>query len=368
MLQGGVPRFEAFSGLRYNEKLLLRRTRSFCPPYDVIDDEERAALAARSPYNAIHVELPEDDAAAHQNRYEHAAAIFTSWLSEDVLQRESAPALYLYRMRFVDELGHDRSTLGVIGALEMDVRGAGVVLPHERTMPKPKGDRLDLLRATGINVSPIWGLSLTRGLAAACQSAAVGQSATTATDDEGVVHELIPIRDRAAIATISSLIASTPVVIADGHHRYETATFYREERRAANGDVDGDQDLVMAFVVELTPEELLVQPIHRLISAPATSTLSAALAPWFELCDRVRPIPHSSSSKSREQGAPRTRSKRPGNTARPAPRGGSRGGGRPRLLPPRRRARDDADTRSRVPTRRLSNAVRAVTDGRADRG
>jgi len=281
--QGAVPRFEPFAGLRYDDDV-APAGEVIAPPYDVVDDDERAALGQRSPYNAIHVELPEDDPSSPLDRYAHAASLFAEWQHEGVLRRDDVPSLYLYRMRFVDELGQQRSTLGVIGAMEMDVANAGVVLPHERTMPKPKGDRLDLLRATGINTSPIWGLSLTPGLAAACEAASDGEGAVTATDDEGVVHELVPVVDPVAIATIAALVGSSPVVIADGHHRYETAIFNREEQRAENGDRDGPHDLVMTLVVELTPNELVVQPIHRVISGlPRDFPLREALVAWFEL-------------------------------------------------------------------------------------
>ena len=152
-------------------------------------------------------------------------------------------------------------------------------------MPKPKGDRLDLLRACRANLSPIWALSLADGLAEACIRA-IGDVAApmSATDDEGIVHELWPVVDPEAIAEITGLVATTPVVIADGHHRYETATFYRAERRAANGDQPGDYDLVMALIVELSEEELFVRPIHRLVSGmPEGFDFAGALAGLVEV-------------------------------------------------------------------------------------
>jgi uncharacterized protein (DUF1015 family) len=187
-------------------------------------------------------------------------------------------------MRYTDETGTERATLGVIGALEMDAAGAGVVLPHERTMPKPKGDRLDLLRATGVNTSPIWGLSLATGLGEVAANAIAAHVPLTAVDDDGVIHELSPISDPDAIEQITALVASEPVVIADGHHRYETAMFYRTEIRSENGDQPGDHDLVMALIVELSPDELFVEPIHRLISGlPDNFDVAAALSSYFTI-------------------------------------------------------------------------------------
>lgn len=279
---GGMPRFEPFAGLRYDTEV-APLGEVIAPPYDVVDEPGRAILAMRSPYNAIHLELPVPDEARGLDRYKHAAVILEAWQREGVLRADDAPALYIYRMRFHEDGGSERSTTGVIGALGLDVEGGSDVLPHERTMPKPKGDRLDLLRATRTNLSPIWGLSLATGLADACRAATAGQPAPMhASDEEGVVHELWPVVDPAAIAAITALVASTPVVIADGHHRYETATFYRNEVRAANGGLAGPHDLVMALVVELAEEELVVRPTHRLVSGlPEDLDLLDALSPYF---------------------------------------------------------------------------------------
>ncbi len=295
-----MPRFEPFAGLRYDTEI-APLAEVIAPPYDIVDETERAQLAERSPYNAIRVELPVPDEATGLNRYANAAALLAAWEREGALRRDDTPALYVYRMRFATEDGAERSTTGVIGALGLDTVGGGEVLPHERTMPKPKGDRLDLLRACRANLSPIWGLSLASGLAKACVEATGSiPPPLSATDDEGVAHELWPVTDPAAIEQITSLVRSTPVVIADGHHRYETATFYRTERHAANDDRPGDYDLVMALVVELTADELFVQPIHRLVSGlPEDLDLDAALSQYFE----VHPGPKDSAALSAAMGS-----------------------------------------------------------------
>ncbi len=280
---GGMARFEPFPGLRYDTEL-APLGEVVAPPYDVVDEACRKLLATRSPYNAIHVELPEPDEARGLDRYAHAATLLDAWQREGVLRADDTAALYVYRMRFREDGLGERSTTGVIGALALDVEGGSEVLPHERTMPKPKGDRLDLLRATRTNLSPIWGLSLATGLAAACRDATGGLAAQMhVSDEEGVDHELWPVVDPTAIAAITDLVGSTPVVIADGHHRYETATFYRNEVRGATGGAGGPHDLVMALVVELSEEELVVRPTHRLVSAlPADLDLVEVLQPFFE--------------------------------------------------------------------------------------
>src|SRR5713226_9789848 len=112
-----MPRFEPFHGLRYDDEI-APPSEVIAPPYDVVDDVERRRLAERSPYNAIHIELPDG---TPSDKYRNASKILQSWLHEGALRRDDVPAFYAYRMRFTDETGTARSTLGVIGALEMDV-------------------------------------------------------------------------------------------------------------------------------------------------------------------------------------------------------------------------------------------------------
>ncbi len=277
-----MTRFEPFFGLRYDEEL-APLAEVVSPPYDIVDSNERARLSARSPFNAIHVELPEP--IGRLDRYQHAAQLFGEWEQRGALRRDDVAAIYVYRMTFVDENAVTRSTTGVIGALGIDADGTGAVLPHERTMPKPKGDRLDLLRAAKINVSPIWGLSLAQGLASLLgEIVSSGPALGVATDDEGTVHELWMVTDQAVVTAVCELVGTTPVVVADGHHRYETSGYYRTEVRAHNGDRAGDHDLVMALIVELSADELFVQAIHRLISGlPEDFDLVSALAVHFEV-------------------------------------------------------------------------------------
>jgi len=149
-------------------------------------------------------------------------------------------------------------------------------------MAKPLDDRLRQLRACRANVSPIWGLSLAGGLAGACQPS--GPPLARFTDDDGVHHRLWRITAPAALDAIGATVASAPVVIADGHHRYETALAYRAERRAANGDQPGPYDLMLTYLVELAEEELGVRPIHRLISGlPDDTSFIDALSDRFLL-------------------------------------------------------------------------------------
>jgi uncharacterized protein (DUF1015 family) len=274
-----VPRFEPFQGLRY------RPTRApiaqvIAPPYDVISSTERVHLASRNPANAVLVELPEADLTRRRDRYAVATELFTRWQAEGILVADPEPSLYPYRM--TDTSG--RTTTGVIGALGLSVPGAeSDILPHEQTLPKPKSDRLDLLRATRANLSPIWGLSMAVGVTATFDPTD-DEPVADAYDDEGVRHQLWVLSDRDAVAAVRDAMAVAPVVLADGHHRYETARAYQAECRAANGGVPGPYDLVMALLVELAEDQLTVGAIHRTVSGlPEDFDLVDALGRWFDV-------------------------------------------------------------------------------------
>ncbi len=183
-------------------------------------------------------------------------------------------------MTFTEEDGSKRTTTGVLGALGLDPQHSGEVLPHEQTISKDKHDRLSLIRAARTNFSPIWGLSLSPGLGKACSSAtdAAGSPTISALDEEGTLHECWAITESGFLASITELVGTTPVLIADGHHRYETACAYHDELPDSTGT-----DAVLALVVELAESELAVQAIHRLITGVDLETLRSGLANSFEM-------------------------------------------------------------------------------------
>jgi uncharacterized protein (DUF1015 family) len=272
-----VPSFDPFAGVRYRREDV---SAVIAPPYDVISEQQRLDLEAADPHNAVRLELPQPE--GDLDRYEAAARRLHAWLEKTgplVVDRE--PALYIYRMSFTDEGGHRRATTGVIGSLGLEPSDGGEVLPHERTTPKAKTDRLELLRATGTNLSPVWALSLAHGLSERLRHES--RPVFSGTDAAGVVHEVWPLADPEAVASVGAAIGGAPVVIADGHHRYEVALTYQSEQRRVRAGAAGPWDAVMTFVVELSERELSVAAIHRLISdLPADFNLLDALAEWFE--------------------------------------------------------------------------------------
>ena len=251
-----VPLFQPFRGLRYRG--LNDVAAVAAPPYDVIHDDERDVLAARDPHNAVRLILPA--AGEHGDGYQTAAALLAAWRTDGTLAVDTTPAFYGYRMTFTDPDGHHRVTHGVLGALGLppDGPGTGDILPHERTIPRHRSDRLSLLEATRTNLDPIWGLTPATGLGAL--TGEPGPDRQHARDDAGVDHEAWAITDPDRIAAIRDAVGSGPLVLADGHHRFETACAYR----AANPGTAGS-DAIMTLVVELAEDELWVAPIHRLV-------------------------------------------------------------------------------------------------------
>jgi uncharacterized protein (DUF1015 family) len=272
-----VPRFESFLGLRYDTgRVALADV--VAPPYDVLSTEERDAYAERDPRNIVHVDVPREADGAE--RYTRSAALFAAWREDGTLVTDPRPAFTIYRMRFTDHTGRARSTVGVIGALEVTDPDGGV-LPHERTTPKASTDRLDLTRATAANLSPIWGLSLADGLTDVLKEP--GQPLGSLVDEDGVTHEVERLDDLDRCAAVSELVAGEPVMIADGHHRYGVSRVYRDERRAVEGEVPGTYDLTMTYVAELVEEQLSIAPTHRLLDGlPAGRSWLEVLAPFFD--------------------------------------------------------------------------------------
>lgn len=267
-----MPPFAPFPGIRYRSDLDLADVTA--PPYDVVDASGRAALAARSDRNAVLFDLPlEVDG---EDRYARAAATFEAWRHDGTLVTDPAPTFTVYRMTYRDDRGRPKRTLGVIGALELSGPAEGRILPHEHTTRKARTDRLDLLRATCTNLSPVWVLSLTRGLTALIEPQRPPDAEWT--DDEGTAHAVWRVDDPATLEAVSDAVGGSPVVVADGHHRYETSLVHRDERRAEVGPGEElGSDRLMALVVELSEDELTVRPIHRLVDGLEADALEVAL-------------------------------------------------------------------------------------------
>jgi uncharacterized protein (DUF1015 family) len=227
---------QAFRAFRYDLGRVGNLSDVIAPPYDVIDASLQEQLYQRSPYNAVRLILNKQTPGDtdHDNRYTRAAQTLRSWLQDGVLTQDSARALYVYHQDF--ELEGQRFTRkGFMARARLERFGEGRIYPHEETMSGPKADRLRLFHATQMNLSQVFGLYPDpEGAVQARLDAAVGRALPLqATDHLGVVSKLWAVTDQEAASAVAGLMGPKPIFIADGHHRYETALKYLEEKQHA---------------------------------------------------------------------------------------------------------------------------------------
>ncbi len=265
------------------------------PPYDVIDAEQRAALIARSPFNVVAVDLPRAPSAGkggadgqesieseRADPYRIAGELFESWQLQGAVVRDSEPAVWAHTQQYTGPDGVVQTRRGFFCRVRIEEYGPGRVRPHERTHPGPKEDRLRLTRATRANMSPIFSLySDPSGAAWEALEPATAQAPWgEATDAQGTVHRLWRVADARAVAAVQGATRDCELLIADGHHRYETAHAYAEE---VGGE--GDHRYVLMCLVALEDPGLTVFPTHRLVrglDAERHEALAATLRRYFE--------------------------------------------------------------------------------------
>jgi uncharacterized protein (DUF1015 family) len=254
-----MAEIQSLRALHYDLAAVGPLDRLVAPPYDVIDAGQRQSLAAKSPFNVVEIDLPEDV----EDPYRHAAELLEQWRMQGAVVQDSEPALWALTQTFTGPDGATRTRHGFFCKVRLTDYGPGLVRPHERTHPAAKEDRLRLMRATRANLSPIF--SLYRDPQAEAWSALEPFTATApwgeVTDDEGTTHRLWRVTDQAAIARAQEALAGVELLIADGHHRYETARVYAEE---VGGE--GEHRYVLMFLCSLGDQGLTVFPTHRLLT------------------------------------------------------------------------------------------------------
>ncbi|HXB14653.1 MAG TPA: DUF1015 domain-containing protein [Solirubrobacteraceae bacterium] len=300
--------------LHYEPKVVGEIADVVAPPYDVIDDGQRAALLERSPFNVVAVDLPR---AEHSGRdvYETAADLFESWQLQGVLARDAEPAIWAHTQEYSGPDGVTRTRSGFFSRVRIEGYGPGRVRPHERTHPGPKEDRLRLTRATRANISPIFSLySDPQGAAwAALEPATAEQPWADVTDGDGTRHRLWRVTDPQAIAAVQAATAGAELLIADGHHRYETMEAYADE---VGGE--GDHRYILMCLVALEDPGLTVFPTHRLVSGLDSArweALDEALQRDFEIeeipLEQLAPAPQGDEPSPLQMGYFDSRSQRP---------------------------------------------------------
>ena len=255
----------AFRPLRYNPTAVGDLPAVVAPPYDVISAAQRAALHARSEYNVVRLIL---NAAA--DPYAAAAERLQAWRRDGVLVRDAHPSLGYHIEDFPLRDGSRRRREGILGIVRLEPFASGRIRPHERTFARAKEDRMRLLRACRANLSPIFSLFPNQmGLFDPLRQWAQTRRPDMAlSDDAGVHHRLWLVTDPASIAATTARLADETLFIADGHHRYETALTYRNERRAGaetGSGIPAPYDSVMMTFVDMDRPGLVILPTHRLV-------------------------------------------------------------------------------------------------------
>jgi uncharacterized protein (DUF1015 family) len=248
------------------------------PPYDVIDSVQRARLEARSPYNVVRIDLP-----VGEDRYHAAARTLAQWRAEGVIVSDPGAALWPLEQTFTGPDGRDRTRRGFLARVRIEEYGAGRIRPHELTHAAPKQDRLELMRTTRMNLSAIFSLyeDPNGEVSRALEPATAGSPWARAAGEDGTVSRLWRAGDTEAIAHVQRALRDVELLIADGHHRYETARAYAEEIGG-----EGDHSYVLMCLVALGDPGLTVFPTHRLLHGlrpDQHEVLAVALRRDFEI-------------------------------------------------------------------------------------
>jgi len=253
------------------------------PPYDMIDADQRAALAARSPFNVVAVDLPQ----GQPDPYAAARELFESWQLQGALVRDREPALWAHTQEYRAPGGRTLTRRGFFCRVRIESYGPGRVRPHERTHPGPKEDRLRLTRATRADVSPIFSLYSDSAQAAwAALEPTTGEAPWgEVSDPDGTVHRVWRVADSKAIAAVQEATSAAELLIADGHHRYETMQAYADE---VGGE--GEHRYILMCLVAIEDPGLTVLPTHRLV-AGLDEQRRHALAQALELDFQISPVP-----------------------------------------------------------------------------
>jgi uncharacterized protein (DUF1015 family) len=296
-----------FRALRYDLGRCGDAAALIAPPYDVISEEERTALERRHERNIVHLDLPRGEG---DERYARAGAALERWIAEGTLRPDERPAIYRYEQRFSFPAGGRSYTRkGFIALLRLEPLSARVVLPHEHTLSGPKRDRLMLMRATRAHLSQVF--TLYRDPAGEAEAAlAVYDERPPALDaatPDGTRHRLWVVDEPAVIARVAAALAPRQVMIADGHHRYETMLALRDELRPSERPAgDSLADWGTVFFARAEDPGLLVLPTHRLIKglpAAVLTGLADRARPWFEVSTGTESTAEALEGRLQREGA-----------------------------------------------------------------
>jgi uncharacterized protein (DUF1015 family) len=280
-----------FRGWRYDVGQVGDLSDVTCPPYDVIDADFQEKLYELHPCNVIRLELNRDEPGdpSPDEKYRRAADFLRKWIHQGVLIQEHEDSLYVYHQVF-EWAGKQYTRRGFLGRIRLERFGEGKVFPHEQTLSGPKADRLKLLNACGMNLSPIFGLfpDQENEVQAPLEKEITTLTPLEARDHLGVIHRLWPVTNHDVIDQVRAMLRDKPVFIADGHHRYETAINFRDGLNSMSKLMgpDSPSNFVMMMFVGMSDPGLVILPTHRLVGGLTALTkeeLIAALGNHFSL-------------------------------------------------------------------------------------
>jgi uncharacterized protein (DUF1015 family) len=284
-----LAEISAFLGIRYNQEIVKDMAAAVCPPYDIVSPEQQKAYYEKSDYNVIRLEhgmaQPGDNKS--NNRHTRACTTFNQWLKDRVLLRDHVPSFYIHEHCFTYQNIRKRR-LGLTACVRLEPWEKKSIFPHENTVPGIKSDRLELMRACHVNFSPLLGLYEDMGQKVTkLITVQAGRKPAIDFSLDGETHKLWVANEPEFVQRVSHFLASKPIYIADGHHRYETALVYRDERRQRAKNLKGNEafNFVMMTLVSFSDSGLVVLPVHRLVrnlSPDSLPALKSAVEAYFE--------------------------------------------------------------------------------------
>ncbi len=270
--------------LRYDPARVGDLSRVLCPPYDVLSPADEEALRSRHPRNYVRLILPREEGGL--DRYRAAAALLDAWRADGTLRLDPAPAFYFYEQEYRLGSSEPVRRRGLFALVRLHEFSEGVVLPHEQTLPAPREDRYRLLEATRAHFDPIFGLysDPERAVDRLFERLAQGPALVAAEDPDGVSHRLWLSEREQDLSAVASSLDGRWVLIADGHHRYESALRYARSQPASGGE--RPFDYVLMVLCNIDSRGLTVLPIHRVVRALSEFSLGAwleRLGAWFDV-------------------------------------------------------------------------------------
>lgn len=260
-----MAEIKTIRALRFTDKA-GKLSDNVCPPYDIISDDERAALITKSPYNLVNLELPMEEGSV-KDKYAAAGKKLGEWLDSGILACDDKDGMYVYREQFLVK-GKEYVFTGLICLAKLYEFAEKVILPHEETLTKAKTDRFNLMNSTFCNFSSVYSLYLdpTGTIKGILNKAASAKPEHEFTDSEGVIHRLWKIEDKSSLDILIKVFAEKQLFIADGHHRYETALNFKKHLIEQNKLEGTTADCMMMTLVDMDDEGLVIFPTHRLIT------------------------------------------------------------------------------------------------------